>query len=110
MPWLIRDGTVLAAIDETPAAGSKAFEGARLVGARTFVHTFGSPERVDLAWCARGREPDGADFLVVKRIRNTAAHRVCIPRPAYPFVLMANGGSFERWSLRIGDRLEVRSP
>ena len=110
MPWLLREGTVLAALDEPGSRRSKTFEGAVVVGPRRVVHTLGSPQSLDLAWCSQLNDADGAAYLIVRRIRILSANRICMPRPAYAALLIARGGSFERWALHTGERLEVRSP
>jgi hypothetical protein len=110
MPWLLRDGTVLAALEENRSSFSNDFEGAVLASRWRFVHTFGFPDGLDLACCARSSDQDGAQYLVVRRDRSLAARRISLPRPACAALLIARRGSFERWGLRSGQRLEVRSP
>jgi len=108
MPWLVRDGDVLAAIEvaDTPARrrrgllGRDDLDGALVLRPCRHVHTFGMRFPIDVAFCAR----DGQ----VLRTRSLAPWRVgpLVLRAA--FVVEARAGAFERWGLRVGDCVEVR--
>jgi uncharacterized membrane protein (UPF0127 family) len=108
MPWLVRDGEVLASL-EVPATGRSrrrgllgrdGFEGALLLRPCASVHTLGMRFAVDVAFC-------DADLTVLHTLR-MGRWRVGVPRPSATCVLEAEAGAFERWRLRPGDRLEVR--
>lgn len=108
MPWLLRDGDVLAAaeIAATRRArrrglrGRDDVEGALVLRPCRSVHTVGMRFTIDVAFC------DG-DGLVIKTC--------CLPpwrlspvvgRAA--LAIEARAGAFERWKLRVGDTVEVR--
>ncbi|MGC8512952.1 MAG: hypothetical protein ACP5P1_07945 [Acidimicrobiales bacterium] len=108
MPWLIRDGTVLATLDE-PGSDTAARSGVTLVGRWGPVHSVGSRRSLDVAWCERLPDGEGTERLVVKKARTMRSLRVRMPGLRGGELLVADAGSFERWSLRVGDVLEVRS-
>ena len=59
---------------------------------------------LDLAWC----KPAADGPLEVHRIRVLSPYRVA-PGPTFHRVMIvAPGGSFERWHLQVGDRLEIQ--
>jgi uncharacterized protein len=106
--WLLRGGEVLAALEV--AAGRSArrrgllgrdgIDGALLIAPARSVHTVGMRFPIDVAFC-------DADMTVI----DTA----CLPRNRLSrtrwrarSVIEAEAGSFERWGLRVGDRLEVK--
>lgn len=106
--WLIRDGQVLASIGVDGVA----------VGRRRVVRGPG----LEAAWCravppeppAAVRGPAGLDQPagVLVEVRRVTRHpRAWSWRPGWPAatVVVAPLGCFERWSLRPGDRLEVRA-
>jgi len=108
VPWLVREGDVLAAAE---VAGTRRerrrglrrredAEGALVLRPCRNVHTVGVRFPIDVAFCDR----DG----VVIRI-------VCLrPWRLSPVVLRAalaieaRAGAFERWRLRVGDKVEVK--
>jgi uncharacterized membrane protein (UPF0127 family) len=108
VPWLIREGDVLAAAEVAVTGrdrrrglrGRRDFEGALVLRPCRNVHTAGMRFAVDVAFC------DG-DGVVL---------RTCCLRPwrLSPLVLRsalaieAPAGAFERWNLRVGDKLEVK--
>jgi uncharacterized protein len=108
MPWLVREGDVLAAAEvaETRRArrrgllGRDHFEGALVLRPCRNVHTAGMRFTVDVAFCDR-------DGVVIK---------TCCLRPwrLSPFVgraamaIEASSGAFERWGLRAGDKVELK--
>jgi uncharacterized protein len=102
--WILRDGDVLAAA-ELPARsravrGLDSYEGALLLYGTRTVHTVGVRIAIDVALLN--------EQLVVIGTSRLASYRVALPRRGSRHVLVARAGSFERWGLRLGDRLEVR--
>ncbi len=108
MPWLLRDGEVLASLEvcETARArtrgllGRDGVEGAVLIRPAVSVHTLGMRFPIDVAYC------DGD--LVVVRTATMARNRVGRPVLRSRSVVEAEAGSFARWGLEPGQRLEVR--
>lgn len=109
MPWLLRDEEVLAALEvaSTPGErmrgllGREGIEGALLIEGVRSVHTIGMRFAIDVAFCDR-------DMVVLRTVcmRPGRVSRVVVRSRG---VLEAEAGAFERWRLRVGDRLEVRS-
>lgn len=123
MAWLLREGEVLAAIDiaSTRAArrrgllGRDGITGALLLQPARAVHTINMKFPIDVAYCAPCEPPldGGAVAGVVASL--TVLETVCMhrfrlgrPRLKASCVIEAEAGAFERWGLRVGDRLEVR--
>ena len=108
MPWLLRDGDVLAAVDVASSFGSRfkgllgrdGIEGALLLRPAKSVHTVGMRFPIDVAFCDR-------DLVVVDTV-TLRPHRMARPRRRARCVIEAEAGAFERWGLRVGDQLEVR--
>ncbi len=108
MAWLLRDGEVLASLEvcETARArtrgllGRDGVEGAVLIRPAVSVHTLGMRFPIDVAYC------DGD--LVVVRTATMARNRVGRPVLRSRSVVEAEAGSFARWGLEPGQRLEVR--
>jgi uncharacterized membrane protein (UPF0127 family) len=106
MGWLLRDGEVLASLevaDTRPARrrgllGRDQLGGAMLLVPARSVHTFGMRFPIDVAWL-------DAD-LTVLRTRTMARHRLGLPVLRARAVLEAEAGTFARWRLAVGDRLE----
>ena len=94
MPWLLRDGEVLAALEVAPSRRAvrelQTIEGAVLLDG-------GRPARprfpVDVAYCRR--TDDGLVVVSLKRRWGAAC------------LVLAEAGAFERWKLAEGDTLEV---
>jgi uncharacterized protein len=107
MAWLLRDGDVLATVElaETLAArtrgllGRERMDGAILLRPARSVHTVGMRFPIDVAFCD--------DDLLVVSTAVLRPYRVSVPRLRARCVLEAEAGSFERWNLRPGDRLEI---
>ena len=108
MPWLVRDGEVLASL-EVADSGATAAGGcsggtasrARSCCARHARCTpLGMRFDLDVAFC------DG-DLVVLETVR-MRRWRLGRPRPGAGCVLEAEAGAFERWRLRPGDQLEVK--
>ncbi len=108
MPWLVRDGEVLASLEVAETRrdrrkglmGRNGMEGALLLRPCTSVHTAGMHFDLDVAFC-----DDDLKVLETVRMRRW---RVGRPRPGASCVLEAEAGAFERWRLRPGDQLEVK--
>ncbi len=104
----MREGEVLASVDiaDRPAErmrgllGQGSFEGALLLPRTRSVHTLMMRFALDVAYMS-------ADLQVMSTVR-MARWRVGLPRPGCRCVLEASSGSFERWALQVGDRLEIR--
>ena len=107
MPWLVRDNDVLASLEVAegfwPRAkgllGRSEFDGALLLPGVRAVHTLGMRFPIDVAYCD--------DEVVVVRTVTMKPHRVDWPVRQARMVVEAEAGAFERWKLKVGDRLEV---
>ena len=107
MPWLLRDGEVLASLEvaDAPAArtrgllGRDGLEGALLLRPAAAVHTLGMRFAIDVAFC-------DADLVVLETV-TMPRWRLGRPRPSARAVLEAEAGAFARWRLAPGDVLEV---
>ncbi len=107
MPWLLRDGEVLASVEIADRAagrtrgllGRDGIDGALLLRPAASVHTLGMRFPIDVAYC------DG-DLVVLEVVR-MASWRIGRPRRAARAVVEAEAGAFDRWRLRPGDELEV---
>ncbi|HEX6476312.1 MAG TPA: DUF192 domain-containing protein [Acidimicrobiales bacterium] len=108
MPWLLRDGEVLATLEVADAfldrarglLGRDGIDGALLLHPARSVHTIGMRFPIDVAFC-------DADLVVITTMC-LERHRVCLPRVRARSVVEAEAGAFERWKLRVGDRLEIK--
>ena len=108
MPWLVRDGEVLASLEVTSSRrdrrrgllGRDGFEGALLLRPCASVHTVGMRFDLDVAFCDE-------DLKVLETVR-MRRWRVGLPRRGARGVLEAEAGAFDRWRLRPGDQLEVK--
>lgn len=108
MPWLLRDGEVLASLElaETRSArrrgllGRDGIEGALLLRPARSVHSLGMRFPLDVAWCD--------DELVVLRVARLPRRRLTRPVPRAHSVIEAEAGSFARWNLTVGDRLDLQ--
>jgi hypothetical protein len=108
--WLLRDGDVLAAIEPRPKGKDwpSALKGAVLLRSPVFAPAFIGSVSVDLAWCIPTTLDGGRPGLRVRRTRCVVANRLAVPRLTPGALVIAPAGSFERWRLAVGDRLEVR--
>lgn len=106
MPWLLRDGEVLASLevaDERRARrrgllGRVSIEGALLLIPARSVHTLGMRFPIDVAWL------DGE--LTVLRTARLSRNRMSRPVLRATCVLEAEAGSLARWGVQVGDQLE----
>jgi uncharacterized membrane protein (UPF0127 family) len=109
MPWLVRDGEVLAAVEiaATPRARRRglmqrdAFAGALVLRPCRNVHTAGMRFPIDVAFC----DAEG----VVLRTTTLAPWRISPVVTRAAFAVEAQAGAFERWRLEPGNRLELRA-
>ncbi|MGH9054278.1 MAG: hypothetical protein ACRDYY_00170 [Acidimicrobiales bacterium] len=113
MAWLLRDGDVLAALEDRRRGWQSTLQGALVLTPPAFVQTMtrsSGAGGLDVAWC-KPATLDGGDagFLVV-RIAAVRPRRAAAPRLGARTVVVAPAGTFERWRLRVGDHLEVRGP
>ena len=110
MPWLLREGEVLAALEIATSRrdrrrgllGRDGFDGALLLDPARAVHTLRMRFPIDVAFCARGD-----DGLMVVGIASMPRRRIGRPRLRATCVIEAEMGAFERWKLATGDQLEV---
>ncbi|MHB1598301.1 MAG: DUF192 domain-containing protein [Acidimicrobiales bacterium] len=100
MAWLLRRGEVLASVDVSGRSQrARGVDGVTVTRSHV-VHTFGARCALDVAYLS--------DDLVVLSTRHLARGRVGAPALSARLVLRAASGSFERWSLRPGDELELK--
>jgi uncharacterized membrane protein (UPF0127 family) len=105
--WLLRDGDVLAAAEVARSTSEKirgllgrsGYEGALILKGTRSVHTIGMRFPIDVAFLDRE--------LAVLDVVHLPPWRTTLPRRRCRSVLEAEAGSFERWRLRTGDRLEL---
>ena len=108
MPWLVHDSKVLATLEVADSVTSRSrgllgrdgIEGALLLAPARSVHTVRMRFAIDVAFL------DADD--VVLRIITMPPNRVSRPMWRARSVIEAEAGSFDRWNLRPGDRLEIR--
>jgi uncharacterized membrane protein (UPF0127 family) len=104
----MRDGEVLAALEVTESREERmvgllnrdGIEGAILIRPARSVHSMGMRFALDVAFCTQ-------DLVVLRtlRLRPGRMTRPCLRGGC---VIEAESGAFDRWSLRVGDRLEIR--
>ena len=81
--------------------GREGIDGALLLpSARLGVHSIGMRFPLDVAFCDRD--------MVVRRVACLKPLRMTRPSFGAPCVLEAQAGAFDRWHLRVGDRLEIK--
>ena len=111
MPWLLREGEVLAAAEVAESRrerlrgllGRDGIEGALVLSPARSIHTIGMRFAIDVAFCDR-------DLVVLCRFR-MGRYRLSRPRLRARYVIEAEAGAFERWRLRPGVRFElIRGP
>ena len=108
MPWLVHDDKVLATLEVADSARGRArgllgrdgFEGAILLAPARSIHTVRMRFAIDVAYL------DGDDRVL--RIVTMQPNRLGMPVMKARSVIEAEAGSFERWALRVGDRVEIR--
>jgi uncharacterized protein len=108
VPWLVHDGKVLATLEVATARrdrmrgrlGRDQVEGALQLDPARSVHTFRMRIAIDVAFCDRD--------LRVLRVVTMPPNRLGLPMWKARSVIEAEAGSFERWGVAVGDRLEVQ--
>ena len=106
--WLMRSGDVLASLGPTPSGrtvGRLPTPPVIVLRRNAVVHTFAG-RGLDVAWC----KPAGREGFEVWRMRRLGRGRYSVARPRAGAVVVAEPGAFERWSLAVGDRIDVRGP
>jgi uncharacterized membrane protein (UPF0127 family) len=109
MSWLVRDGDVLAAAEIAETAHARrrgllrrdSFDGALVLRPCRHVHTARMRFAIDVAFC-------DAEGVVLRTVTLAPWRLSPIVRRA-AFVVEAQAGAFDRWNLRPGDRLELRT-
>ena len=108
MSWLLREGDVLAAIEDPRKGWHRNLQGAVLIKRPAVVHTLVDAVALDVAWCGPATVGDGEPGFQVRRITALPPRRLARPHIGSGALLVAPGGTFERWRLQVGDHLEVR--
>jgi uncharacterized membrane protein (UPF0127 family) len=106
--WLVRDGEVLATAEVARTRrertrgllGRDGFTGALVFRKCRQVHTVGMRFAIDVAFC----DAEG----VVIRTSTLRPWRLSALVWRSAFVIEAEAGAFERWNLRVGDKVEVK--
>jgi uncharacterized membrane protein (UPF0127 family) len=106
--WLIRDGDVLATAELAPDGrarrrgllGRDTVEGVLVLRPCRHVHTVGMRFPIDVAFCAVTG--------VVLRTCTLPPNRLSPVVFRAAFAIEAAAGAFDRWKLRVGDRVELR--
>ena len=109
MAWLVIEDRVLATLEIADTwqdwlrgvLGRGSIEGALLLTPARSVHTFGVKFGLDVAYC-------DSDMCVLDVV-TMKPNRLGKPRIRARSVVEAPKGSFERWGVRTGDQLEVRT-
>lgn len=109
MAWLLRGDDVLAAAEvaDTRSArrrglmGRSHIEGAFVLRPCRNVHTFGMRVSIDVICC------DSAGTVL--NIRTLAPRRIAPMVPKTRMVIEAGAGCCDRWGLRVGDVIEIRT-
>ena len=109
MAWLMSEARVLASVDVAASRAERAkgllgrddLEGAFAIPGCRWVHTMGMKFPIDVAYV----DADGNVIKVVSMRR----HRIGAPVPKARTVIEARAGSFERWGLKVGHPVEIRS-
>jgi hypothetical protein len=109
--WLTRDDEVLATIEPCRPGWRRDLDGVVVLKRPCLVPTLAERVPLDLAWCSPGTV-DGSvptsGSLLVRRIRTASARPALVACVRYAVLVVAPAAAFDRWRLRVGDRLEVR--
>ena len=108
MPWLVRDGEVLATLEIAESSRARArgllgrddFDGALLLQPAKSVHTLGMRFPIDVAFVDKN--------MVVVRTVTMARWRIGLPVPKAHAVIEARADTFGHWNLQVGDQLEIK--
>ena len=106
--WLLRNGAVVAAAEMADhrrdrmkgLLGRETYDGAMILPRTRSVHSCFMHFALDVAML-------DAEMKVVA-VQRLDRWRACMPKKGGRNVLEAQAGSFERWSLSVGDCLEFR--
>jgi uncharacterized membrane protein (UPF0127 family) len=106
--WLVFGDTVLASLEVAGTRrqrsrgllGRDSVSGAMLLRPARSVHTFGMRFPIDVAYLSKDLE--------VLSITTMVPNRLGLPRLRSRAVVEAAAGAFDRWSVSVGDRLEIR--
>ncbi len=107
--WIVSAGRVLAsahiAADRAERRrgllGRDSFDGAFVLPQCRSVHTIGMRFPIDVAFLDTDHR--------VNKIISMKRFRVCIPVRQPTTVIEAQSGAFERWGVRIGDVIDIRT-
>lgn len=108
MAWLLREGEVLATLEVADGwrdrtrglLGRDGIDGALLLRPARSVHSVGMRFPIDVAFCTSG--------MKVVRVTRMRPNRVTRPVFKARCVIEVEAGTFGRWDLRPGDRLEIK--
>jgi uncharacterized membrane protein (UPF0127 family) len=108
MPWLVRDGKVLATLEVATSLrdrtrgllGRDGIDGAILLRPAKSVHTLRMRFSIDVVFCDRE--------LRVLRVTTLPRNRLSRPVLKAHAVIESEAGTMARWGVRVGDQLEVR--
>jgi uncharacterized membrane protein (UPF0127 family) len=108
MPWLTRDGEVLATLEVADSGRSRArgllgrdgIEGALYLQPAKSVHTIGMRFAIDVAFVDK-------DMLVLRTV-TMKRWRLGLPAFKAHGVIEAEAGTFGHWNLKVGDQLEIK--
>jgi hypothetical protein len=106
--WLLRDGDVLAALDDPGPGWARRLTSAAWLEAPAMVQTFRPAMSLDLAWCDPAAAQDGRPAWQVRRIRCVGRGRLALPKLTRGGLVVAPAGAFERWKLDLGHVIEIR--
>jgi uncharacterized protein len=106
--WLVLDDRVLATLEVAGSRrargrgllGRDGIEGALLLAPARSVHTVGMRFAIDVAHL-------DAEHRVLK-VTTMAPNRVGLPVRRARAIIECEAGAFDRWGVRVGDRLELR--
>lgn len=108
MAWLVVEERVLASVEIAESwqarlrgvIGRDELDGAFIISPAKSVHTFGVNFPIDVAYC-------DADFNVLDVV-TMDPNRLGKPRWKANVVIEAAKGSFEKWGVKAGDKLQLR--
>lgn len=108
MPWLVRDGKVLATLEVATSLrdrtrgllGRDGIDGAILLRPAKSVHSFRMRFAIDVAFC-------DSDLRVLK-VTTLARNRITRPVRRAHSVIESEAGTMGRWGIRAGDQLDIR--
>jgi uncharacterized membrane protein (UPF0127 family) len=108
MPWLVREGKVLATLEVADSLrartkgllGRDGIEGAILLQPARSVHTFRMRFPIDVAFCDEN--------LRVVKIATVHRNRLTLPVLKAAVAIECEAGMLKRWGVAPGDVLEIR--